>query len=85
MFFLIYDIHNIRIYFIPFYGKYLQISMMDTKRFIVFNPFVPNAPFLYPLKTSENRAVSWCFQVVEKGALGTNGLISSSNVDCLSL
>ena len=20
-----------------------------------FNPFVPNAPFLYPLKTSENR------------------------------
>ena len=22
-----------------------------------FNPFVPNAPFLYPLKTSENRKV----------------------------
>ena len=28
------------------------------------NQFVSNAPFLYPLKTSENR----------KGALGTNGL-----------
>ena len=32
------------------------------------NPFVPNVPFLYPLKTSENRKV-------ETGALGTNGLI----------
>ena len=27
-----------------------------------FNPFVPNAPFLYPLKT--------CFQVVERGCIG---------------
>ena len=26
------------------------------------NPFVPNAPFLYPLKT--------CFQGVEKGCIG---------------
>ena len=24
-------------------------------------PFVPNAPFLYPLKISENRKVFWCF------------------------
>ena len=24
------------------------------------NPFVPNAPFLYPLKTPENRKVFWC-------------------------
>ena len=31
------------------------------------NPFVPNAPFLYPLKTSENRKV-------EKCAPGTNVL-----------
>ena len=30
-----------------------------------FNPFVPNAPFLYPLKI---------FQGVGKGGLGTNGL-----------
>ena len=28
---------------------------------ISFNPFVPNAPLLYPLKTSENFTVSWCF------------------------
>ena len=36
------------------------------------NPFVPNALFLYPLKTSENR----CFQGVEKGCIGKNGLNS---------
>ena len=34
------------------------------------NPFVPNPPFLYPLKTSENRKVFWCFQGVEKGCIG---------------
>ena len=34
------------------------------------NPFFPNAPFLYPLKTSENRKVFWCFQWVEKGCIG---------------
>ena len=28
---------------------------------IIINPFVPDAPFLYPLKTSENITVS-CFQ-----------------------
>ena len=32
-----------------------------------FNPFVPNAPFLYRLKTSENLRVFWYFQGVEKG------------------
>ena len=42
---------------------------MDTKRKRsnhgnLINPFIPNAPFLYPLKPSENR----------KGALGTNEL-----------
>ena len=26
------------------------------------NPFVPNVPFLYPLKKSENLIVFWCFQ-----------------------
>ena len=34
------------------------------------NLFVPNAPFLYPLKTSENRKVFWCFQGVDKGSIG---------------
>ena len=34
------------------------------------NPFVRNAPFLYPLKISENPTVFWCFQEVEKGCIG---------------
>ena len=35
-----------------------------------FNLFVCSAPFLYPLKTSENLQVFWCFQGVEKGCIG---------------
>ena len=34
--------------------------------FTQINPFVPSAPFLYLLKTSENLTVFWCFQGVEK-------------------
>ena len=34
------------------------------------NPFVPNAHFFCPLKTSENLKVFWCFQAVEKGRIG---------------
>ena len=36
--------------------------------------FVFNAPFFYPLKTSENRKVFRFFKGQRKGALGTNGL-----------
>ena len=32
--------------------------------------FVPNALFLYPLKTLENLTVFWCFQGVEKECIG---------------
>ena len=35
-----------------------------------FNPFVPSAPFLYPLKTSENLKVFLCFQGAEKWCIG---------------
>ena len=35
-----------------------------------FNLFVCNAPFLYPLKISENLKVFWCFQGVEKWCIG---------------
>ena len=37
------------------------------------NPFVPNASFLYPLKTLENLTENLsflCFQRVEKGDIG---------------
>ena len=40
----------------------------------LLNPFVPNAPFLYPLKSSENLTIFWCVQGYRKGALGTNRL-----------
>ena len=33
-------------------------------------PFVTNAPFSLPLKTSENLMVFWCFQGVKKGCIG---------------
>ena len=35
-----------------------------------FNPFVAKAPFLYHLKTSENRKVFWYLQGIEKGCIG---------------
>ena len=38
--------------------------------YLLFNPFVPNAPFLYPLKISEKHKVFWCFKGVEKGCIG---------------
>ena len=34
------------------------------------NAFVPNAPFFYPLKTSENVTVLWCFQGADKVCIG---------------
>ena len=39
------------------------------------NQFVPNAPFPYSLKTSENRKVFWFFQGVE-------GYIGNKWVNC---
>ena len=46
----------------------------------LLNPFVPNAPFLYPLKTSESHKVFWCFQGVEKGCIGKEGVNDGSHL-----
>ena len=46
------------------------------------NPFIPNASFLYPLKTSENRNVFWCFLVFSGGRekmLGNKWINGSKN------
>ena len=43
------------------------------------NLFAPNAPFLYHLKTSENRKVFWWFQGVEKGCIGNKWV---NNIFC---
>ena len=45
----------------PKYGKSVA-SEIDS--------FVPNSPFIYPLKTSQNLTIFWCFQEVEKGWIG---------------
>ena len=46
------------------HGKALKITFQRS-----LNPFVPNAPFLYPLKKSENRMIFWCFQGAEEGCI----------------
>ena len=47
--------------------KYLNINHYHHHLNSVVNPFAPNAPFLYPLKTSENHKG---FQGLEKGYIG---------------
>ena len=42
-----------------------------------FNPFVPNAPFLYPLKTSEN------YTMVERGCTGNECVKQTSYISYL--
>ena len=54
------DVFHVFRYSVVVIWKYLPVSLY-------INPFVPDAPFLFPLKTSENLTVFWCFQGVEKG------------------
>ena len=54
-----------------FYGT----PLVDTSSTLCFasgflNTFVPNAPFPYSLKTSENLSVFWCFQRVGERCIG---------------
>ena len=51
-------------YTLPFY------SLLIACYTLLFNPFVPRAPFLYPLKPSENLTVFLCFRWVGKGCIG---------------
>ena len=46
--------------------------------FLLINAFVPSAPFLYRLKTSENRKVFWWFQLIEKGCFGNKWVRNTS-------
>ena len=57
---------------------YIEVIICKLKNILTvngktINAVVPNAPFLYPMKTSENRKVQ------RKGALGTNGLMKMVN------
>ena len=49
---------------LPICTKSIPLTLLN------LNSFVPNAPFLYPLKTSGNLKVLWYFQGVEKGCIG---------------
>ena len=49
------------------------------------NPFIPNAPFLYPLKTSENHKVFWCFQGAKKGCIGNEWVNGKDNTQQLKV
>ena len=56
--------------------KFALIYKKQIQNKTSFNQFVPNAPFLYPLKTSENQLSGGH----RKGELGTNGLIITFNL-----
>ena len=43
---------------------------LQPNHYCLLTQCVPNAPFLYLLKTSENRKLFWCFQGVVKGCIG---------------
>ena len=51
-------------------NQFKQGAVLTSYSVFFINPFLPNAHFLYPLKTSENLMVFWCFQGVEKGCIG---------------
>ena len=50
-----------------------------------FNPFVASAPFLYPLKISENLPVFWCFQGLEKRCIGNKWFDLFKVFRCITL
>ena len=56
-----------------------RIPLISVPRSL-FNFDVPNAPFLYPLKTSENLAVFECFQKVEQGCIGNKRLKRAAHI-----
>ena len=63
--------------------SYLLHYHLTFPRFL--NPFVPNATFFYPLKTSENLTVFWCFQGVEKGCIGNKWVTVNVTFSVLTL
>ena len=50
--------------------QWFENKFLRKLKLCILNRFVPNTPFLYPLKTSENLKVVWCFQGVQKGCIG---------------
>ena len=53
----------------------MTISSVNFNKEEFINPFLPNIPILYSLKTSENLWFSDVFRGYKMGTLGTNRLI----------
>ena len=49
---------------------HLVFSLFWCYAYFCLNPFIHNALFLYPLKTTEKLRVFWCFQGEERGCIG---------------
>ena len=57
------------------FSEYYNFAKLKSELWIIagkllVNPFFPNAPFLYHLKTSANLTIFWCFQAAKKGCNG---------------
>ena len=64
-----------------FYSSFLHKGLTETtlaNSEKLFNPFFPNAPFLYLLKASKNLTVLRYFQRVEEGCIGNEWVNSMS-------
>ena len=55
-----------------------RLILSNTYYSSIFHPFVSNAPFLYPLKTSENFMVFWCFKGVKKRCIGNKWVLTKN-------
>ena len=55
---------------IPLKMKLIKKRYLTSDKMKLFNPFFPNAPFLYPLRTSEKCNVFWFFLGLEKECIG---------------
>ena len=64
-------------------NNWFKSFLQDRCQYTNINPFVPNAPFLYQLKASENLTVFWCFQGVEKGYIGNEWVKECSSKNLL--
>ena len=58
----------------------LLVLVVSFTTYVYINPFFPNAPFLYTLKTSENLMVFWYFQGLEKGCIENKWVKTWTNV-----
>ena len=61
------------------WSTFVSTTLLMKTKIKKINPFVPNAPFLYPLKTSENLTVFWCFQGVGKRCIGSKWIKFTNN------